>query len=101
MGCPNLCFFYTVCEGCIFFLNGLKRSFYDHLSLERLTRAFLTVLGIEVGEAELGTFGGDEDLSVQGENHGLVLHVDHASHHVPRVPAAPEQTAARVQTVTL
>lgn len=66
-----------------------------------MTTFRLTVLGIEVGEAEFGTFGGDEDLSVQGENHGLILHVDHASHHVPSMPAAPEQAASRVQTVTL
>lgn len=72
-----------------------------HFSLKQLTLGFLTVLGIEVGETKLGTFGGDEDLSVQGENHGLVLHVDHASHNVPCMPAASEQTAARVQTVTL
>lgn len=65
------------------------------------TTRFLTVLSFEVSEAEFGAFGGDEDLAIKGEDHGLVLHVDHTAHHVPSMPATPEQTAAHVQTVTL
>lgn len=61
----------------------------------------LTVLSVKVGEAQLRALGGDEDLSIEGEDHGLVLHVDHAAHHVPGVPAAAKQAAAHVQTVTL
>lgn len=62
---------------------------------------FLTILSFKVSEAEFRSLGGDEDLSIKGEDHGLVLHVDHTAHHIPSMPAPPEQAAAHVQTVTL
>ena len=61
----------------------------------------LTVLRLEVGKAELGALVCDQDLSIEGEDHGLVLHVAHAAHHVARVPTPAEETAAHVQPVTL
>lgn len=65
------------------------------------THTSFTILGLKVGEAELGAGAGDEDFSIQGEDHGLVLHVDHTAHHVSRVPAAAKQAAAHVQTLAL
>lgn len=55
-----------------------------------VTARFLTILSFKVSEAEFGALGGDEDLSIEGEDHGLVLHVDHTAHHVPSVPAPPK-----------
>lgn len=78
--------------------QSLERSFtYTH----RLQSHTLTVLRLEVGKAELRALVGDEDLSVEGEDHRLVLHVDHTAHHVPRVPTPPKETTAHVQTLTL
>lgn len=62
---------------------------------------FLTILSFKVCEAEFRALGGDQDLPVQSEDHGLVLHVDHAAHHVPSMPTAPKQPAAHVQAVAL
>lgn len=62
---------------------------------------FLTILRFKVGEAKFRAFGGDKYLSVEGEDHGFVLHVDHTANHIATVPGAPEQTAAQIQTVAL
>ena len=62
---------------------------------------FLTILRFKVGEAEFRALGGDEDFSIQGEDHGLVLHVDHAADHVSSMPAPPKQMSAHVQTMAL
>ena len=61
----------------------------------------LTVLRLEVAEAELRALAGDEQLSVEGEDHGLVLHVDHAAHHVALAPRAAEVAAAHVHAPAL
>lgn len=61
----------------------------------------LTVINVKVSETQLRALVGDQDFSIQGEDHGFVLQVDHTAHNVPRVPAAAEETAAHVEPVTL
>jgi len=62
---------------------------------------FLTILSFKVSEAEFRALGCNQDLSIKSEDHGLVLHVDHAAHYIPSMPAAPKQSAAHVETVAL
>lgn len=61
----------------------------------------LTVLCLKVSEAKLGALAGDQQLSVQGENHRFVLHVDHATDHVALFPRMSKVAAASVHTSTL
>lgn len=63
--------------------------------------SFLTIVSFKVSEAEFRALGGNQDLPIESEDHRLVGHVDHAAHHVPGVPAAPEHPAAHVQAVAL
>lgn len=61
----------------------------------------LTILGLKVSEAELRAFACDQKFSIQGENHGLVLHVDHTPDHVPFLPWMSKVAAASVHPSAL
>lgn len=61
----------------------------------------LTILCLKVSEAKLRPLVGDQKLSIQGENHGFVLHVDHATNHIAAFPRLPKVTAACMQASTL
>lgn len=60
-----------------------------------------TLFCLKVSEAKLRALVGDEELSVQGENHGLVLHVDHATDHVALFPRVSEVAASCVHAPAL
>lgn len=61
----------------------------------------LTILCLKVSEAKLGSFTGDQEFSVEGENHGFVLHVDHATNHVALFPRLSKVAAACMHTPSL
>lgn len=66
-----------------------------------MLKAFLTITDVEVGETKFRALVSDEDFSVEREDHGFVLHVDHTTHNVTRVPTATEEPTARVESMTL
>lgn len=61
----------------------------------------LTIVSVKVSEAELRALVGDKDLSIESKDHGLILHVNHASHHVTLAPCSPKEVAAHVYPSTL
>lgn len=61
----------------------------------------LTILCLKVSEAKLGSFIGDQQFSVKGENHRFVLHVDHAANHVALFPRMSKVAAACMHTSSL
>ncbi len=61
----------------------------------------LTVLCLKVSEAKLRALVSDQELPVQGENHGFILHVDHATDHVARFPRKSKVAAACMHASTL
>lgn len=56
----------------------------------------LTIFSLKVSEAELRALVGDDYLSIESKDHGLIFHVNHASHHVALVPCSPKEVAAHV-----
>lgn len=61
----------------------------------------LTIFSLEVSEAKLRALVGDKDLSIESKDHGLILHVNHASHHVTLGPSSPKEVTAHVYPSTL
>ena len=61
----------------------------------------LTVLCLKVSKAQLRAIVGDENFSIQSEDHGLVLHIDHTPDHITLAPAATKDTTSPVHTSTL
>lgn len=61
----------------------------------------LTIFSFKVSKAELRSLVGDYDLSIQGEYHGFVLHVDHAAHHISFIPRPPKEMTAHMNPAAL
>lgn len=61
----------------------------------------LTILSLKVSKAKLRALVGNQELSIQGENHGFILHVDHATDHVALFPGVAKIPAPCVHTSTL
>lgn len=60
-----------------------------------------TIFSFKVSKAELRALVGDYDLSIQGEYHGFVLHVDHAAHHISFSPRPPKEMTAHMNPAAL
>lgn len=61
----------------------------------------LTVFCLKVSEAKLRALVGDQEFSVQGKNHGFVLHIDHATDYVTLFPRMSKVAAACMHTSAL
>lgn len=81
--------------------NGNTHRINELINTKAHKYGALTVLCLKVGKTKLRALVGDQELSVQGENHGFVLHVDHAANHVSLFPRMSKVAAACMQTSTL
>ena len=70
-------------------------------NLSSLEDGALTIPCLKVSEAELRALVGDQELSIQGENHGFVLHIDHATDHIALFPWMSKVAAPCMHTSTL
>lgn len=64
-------------------------------------QAALTLAHFEVLEGHLGAGVADEHLAVEREGDVALGQVDHAAHHVARLPRPPERLAAHVPALRL
>lgn len=61
----------------------------------------LTIPNLDIPEGGFRARVGHEDLAVEREDNGVLCEVDHAAHHITRLPGTPKQFAAQVPALTL